>query len=397
LSVRHSENIVICIDNSRSMFRTDFKPNRLACCIKAVKKLIHERLALDSSSAFSIVSFSDKAEKIIDFTNIESELYQSLENLNFEGKSALGEGLAISIKLIIEELRKIMAKLPRILIVSDGNYTKTAIDPAKMARLAQGLGIKIDSFRVGEMSQLNILKRLSDLSGGTYYYNNSENALIDSAQKFADANIKIPSLKSKELIEKPEFLRKIAATLLRVQDLTKNQEMRIKHIRGEADYQKCTICFSETDPYTKATFYLTGRYCPNCNTPYHIHCLAAWASSQTERTLMESGTCRCPHCFYLLKIPIEVTQIQKFKILSGSSTQKQIGDQKPELIPADLTNVSDIGEEALYKSCPVCHLIFEENQGVVRCPKCSTLYHIECFKELENSICKTCGTKLHLY
>ena len=143
------------------MFRTDFKPNRLACCINAVKKLIHQRLDLDSSSAFSIVSFSDKAEKIIDFTNIESELYQSLESLNFEGKSALGEGLAISIKIIIEELRKIMAKLPRILIISDGNYTKTAIDPVKMARLAQGLGIKIDSFRIGEMSQLNILKRSS--------------------------------------------------------------------------------------------------------------------------------------------------------------------------------------------------------------------------------------------
>ena len=217
--------------------------------------------------------------------------------------------------MIIEELRNIMAKLPRILVISDGNYTKTAVDPVKMARLAQGLGIKIDSFRIGEMSQLNILKRLSDLTGGTYYYNNSEDSLLESAQKLADANIQVPSLKKKELIEKPEFLRKIAATLLRVQDLTKNQEMRIKHIRGEADYQKCTICFSETDPYTKATFYLTGRYCPNCNTPYHIHCLAAWASSQTERTLMESGTCRCPHCFYLLKIPIEVTQIQKLKIL----------------------------------------------------------------------------------
>ena len=59
----------------------------------------------------------------------------------------MGDALAISIKVIIEELRKIMAKLPRILVISDGNYTKTAVDPVKMARLAQGLGIKIDSFR----------------------------------------------------------------------------------------------------------------------------------------------------------------------------------------------------------------------------------------------------------
>lgn len=397
MSERRSENIVICIDTSRSMFRTDYKPNRLVCSINAVKKLIKERLTLDSSSAFSIIKFSDNAEKLIDFTNFEPELYEPLGSLSLGGKSALGDGLALSIKMVIEELRKIMAKAPRILVISDGNYTQTAIDPVKMARLAEGLGIKIDSFRIGEMSQLNILKRLSDLTGGNYYYNNSPDSLLNSAQRLADDNFKVASVKSEKLIEKPEFLRKIAANLLRVQDLTKSQETRIKQLRGEADYKKCTICFSENNPYTKGSFYLTGRYCPNCQTPYHVHCLAAWASSLTDETLSESGTCRCPHCFYLLKIPSEVTQIQKLKILTGTSSQKKIGAQKAEVVPADLTNISNLGEEALYKSCPVCHLIFEEHQEVVRCPECNELYHIDCFKKLSNSQCRTCGTRLHLY
>ncbi len=397
MSERRPENIVICIDTSRSMFRTDYKPNRLICSINAVKKLINERLNLDNSSAFSIVKFSDSAEKLTEFSSFETELYEPLGSLSLGGKSALGDALALSIKLVIEELRKIMAKAPRILVISDGSYTKTAIDPVKMARLAQGLGIKIDSFRIGEMSQLNILKRLCDLTGGNYYYSNSPSSLLDSAQRLADDNFKAPSVKSEKLIEKPEFLRKIAANLLRVQDLTKSQETRIKQIRGEADYKKCTICFSENNPYTKGSFYLTGRYCPNCQTPYHVHCLAAWASSQTDQTLSESGTCRCPHCFYLLKIPSEVTQIQKLKILTGTSTQKEIGAQKPEIIPADLTNISSLGEEALYKSCPVCHLIFEEHQEVVRCPECNEIYHIDCFKKLDNSLCKTCFSKLHLY
>jgi len=379
------------------MFRTDYKPNRLVCSINAIKKLIKERLTLDSSSAFSIIKFSDNAEKLIDFTNFETELYEPLGSLSLGGKSALGDGLALSIKMVIEELRKIMAKAPRILVISDGNYTQTAIDPVKMARLAEGLGIKIDSFRIGEMSQLNILKRLSDLTGGNYYYNNSPDSLLNSAQRLADDNFKVASVKSEKLIEKPEFLRKIAANLLRVQDLTKSQETRIKQLRGEADYKKCTICFSENNPYTKGSFYLTGRYCPNCQTPYHVHCLAAWATSQTDQTLSESGTCRCPHCFYLLKIPSEVTQIQKFKILTGTSSQKEIGAQKPEVVPADLTNISNLGEEALYKSCPVCHLIFEEHQEVVRCPSCNELYHIDCFKKLDKSLCKTCFSKLHLY
>lgn len=397
MSERRSENIVICIDTSRSMFRTDYKPNRFTCSINAVKILIKERLSLDGSSAFSIITFSDNAEKLVDFTNFETELYEPLGSLSLGGKSALGDGLALSIKVLIEELRKIMAKAPRILIVSDGNYTQTVIDPVKMARLAQGLGIKIDSFRIGEISQLNILKRLSDLTGGNYYYSNSPDSLLDSARRLADDNFKVASLKSEKLIDKPEFLRKIAANLLRVQDLTKSQELKIKQLRGEADYKKCTICFSENNPYTKGSFFLTGRYCPNCQTPFHVHCLAAWASSQTDQTLSESGTCRCPHCFYLLKIPSEVTQIQKLKILTADISQKEIGAGKPEIVPADLTSVSALGEEALYKSCPVCHLIFEEHQEVIRCPKCNEIYHKPCFKELDNSLCKTCFSKLHLY
>jgi uncharacterized protein YegL len=365
--------------------------------VNAAKSLIEKRLNADNSSAFSVVRFSENAEKLTDFISYQEELSNALDTLEIKGSSALGKGLALAIKIIIDELRKIMAKPPRILVISDGNYTKSAIDPIKMARLAQGLGIKIDTFRIGDISQLNILKRLSDLTGGIYYYNNSENSLLDSAKRFADSNIKAASAKKEKIVDSPQFLRKIAANLLRVQDLTKNQEIKIKQLRGEADYKKCTICFSEVDPYTKGSFFLTGRYCPNCNAPFHVHCLSTWASSQTESTLLESGTVRCPHCFYLLKIPTEVSQAQKLRSLTRTSTPLRNETKAPEIIPAELTNVSAIGEEALYKSCPVCHLIFEEDQEVIRCSECNTLYHVECFKRLHDSHCKTCSKKLHLY
>lgn len=379
------------------MFKADFKPNRFTCCVNAVKKLIKERLDLDSSSAFAIIEFSNSAKKLTGFTNIENSLIEPLNSLSVGDKSALGDALALSIKIVIDELRKIMAKVPKILVFSDGNYTKTAVDPLKMARLAQGLSIKIDTFRIGDVSQLNVLKRLSDTTGGTYYYSNDPNSLLDSAHKYADSNIKIASAKSNKLIKSPQFLRKIAANLLRVEDLTESMEMRIKHLRGEADYKKCTICFSEQDPYTKGSFYLTGRYCPNCKAPFHIHCLSQWASSQSDQVLTDSGTCRCPHCFYLIKIPTEVSQAQKLKTLTTYTSTSQNKAQKPEIIPAELVTTDDLGEIALYKSCPVCNFIFEENQEIVRCPNCDTLYHVSCFKELIDSHCKVCGKKLHLY
>ena len=66
---RVPENIVICLDTSRSMYRKDFAPNRLISCITAVKELISKRFSIDSLSAFAIIRFSDTAEKVMDFTN----------------------------------------------------------------------------------------------------------------------------------------------------------------------------------------------------------------------------------------------------------------------------------------------------------------------------------------
>ena len=396
---RVPENIVICIDTSRSMFRTDYTPNRLICCKKAVKKLITDRFNFDTSSAFAIIKFSDIAEKIIDFTtsNFKNSLFSALDSIKLGGNSAMGEGLALSIKTVIAELRKIAAKNPKILLISDGNYTKnTAIDPLRMARLAEGLNIKIDTFRIGDVSQVNILKKISDLTGGRYYFNNDVGTLLQSAHEFAEANIKNYGVKEID-IENPAFLRKIAANLLRVQDLTKDQEQRIKQLRGDADFKKCSICFSDKNPYTKGSFYVTGRYCPNCQTPFHIHCLAAWADSQHSSKLKKSGTARCPHCFYLLKIPTEVSQIQKLRILSKG--KKEVSFQKPQTFSAKSMNIDTLREDDLYLSCPICQFIFEKGQKVVKCgnPECGQLYHKDCFVKLLDSQCKKCGVKLDLH
>ncbi len=397
MSERTPENIVICIDTSRSMYRTDYQPNRMKCSVDAVKKLISERLAEDTSSAFAIITFSDKPKKIVEFTNIKGQLFDAIDSLKLSGKSAMGEALGLSIKLIISELRKIAAKIPRILVISDGNYTKMSIDPLKMARLAQGLNIKIDSFRLGELSTQNILKRMSDITGGNYYYNNDAQTLLQSAHDLASSNVKTYGGGDNSLIENPAFLRKIAADLLRVQDLTKDQEQRLLQIRGLGDYKKCSICFSDTNPYTKSSFYISGRYCPNCQTPFHIHCLNSWAGAQKDKKMRQAGTVRCPHCFYLLKIPTEVSQAQKLTSLIKPRIKRKPAPTEPEISHVEKVHFKDLDSDELFNSCPVCNLIFEEEQNLVRCSNCKTLYHEHCFKDLRNNRCKNCGVKLHKY
>ena len=397
LSERISENIIICLDNSRSMFRDDYKPNRFEACKKAVQTLVEERIRSDSSTTFSLLTFSDTVLILVDFTNTPRHINEVLKNIQIKGSGpALGDALAVSIKILIEELRKIAAKVPRIVIFSDGNYSNTAVNPIKMARLCQGLNLKIDCFKIGEISNENILKTISDLSKGNYFYSNDSQTLQEAVKGYANSNLKSMSSKS-ESLENPTFLRKIAANLLRVQDLTKDQEQRVKQMRGVADYKKCSICFSDKDPSTKASFFISGRYCPNCQTPFHINCLAEWASSQESPNLRKSGTVRCPHCYYLLKIPTEVTQVKRLKILSKKELHKQIGAEPSEKFKALSYKASELGTEALYNSCPVCNMIFEEHQDVIKCgnPDCGILYHKECFEKISGQ-CKSCGAKLEV-
>ena len=132
MSERLPENIIICIDTSRSMARKDYPPNRLLTSINAIKKLINDRYLEDPSSYFAIVKFSDKPKRVVEFTNTKQHLFEGLDSLYLSGKSALGEALALSIKMIIAELRKIAAKSPRILLITDGKYTKLSVDPVKM-------------------------------------------------------------------------------------------------------------------------------------------------------------------------------------------------------------------------------------------------------------------------
>jgi len=363
---RVPENIVLCLDTSRSMYRKDFTPNRLISCITAVKELISKRFSVDSLSSFALIKFSNTAEKVLDFTTSSyiTTLNNALDSLTCGGYSALGDGLALAIKTIIAELRKIGAKPPRILLISDGKIMNTSVDPLKMARLAQGLNIKIDTFLVGDIGQTNMLKRLSDITGGRYIYTNDAESLARAALEIADDNYKRYGSSKEKISENPAFLRKIAANLTRVQDLTTGEKERAMQIR-ERDYKKCSICFSDTNPYTKGTFYVTGRYCPNCTTPFHIHCLAAWADSQKD-----------------------------------SRGVKEEPVKKPEIFPAKyIEDVAYLGEDALFNACPVCHYIFEKGQKAVQCGnlECNTIYHEECFKKLSEGHCKTCDVKLHLY
>ena len=323
-----SENIVFVLDTSRSMARTDYTPNRLDASKSGILKYIQARSDSDPSTGYALVTFDNESKKVIDFPAYAGyeQFHDALEDLRPGGGSSLCDAIGSAIQIHIEQLRLSGAKVPRIVVFSDGKFTQSKLDPLKMGQLAQQLSIKIDCFRMGEVEHFNIMKRLSDVSGGKYEYSNDSARLMLSVQDQAESNYGAMGEGYTKSASFTAVLKKIAAPLLTHQEMTDGGKIDlVERLRGTKEYNLCIICFSPQCLTCKSAFDVCGRYCPNCGVPMHIHCAAGWSATNNKES---GGTIfRCPHCFYLLKVPKEVVQSAKIHEELKTEMRKESKDE----------------------------------------------------------------------
>ena len=397
-----SDSIIIILDTSRSMYRSDYSPNRLEACKIGILKFIEARMGNDAelggSTAYGLVIFNSTARTIYSIADMASydQFAQALNSpeVRCGGKSSMGEGIGKAIKLLIEDIRSAGARVPRILLFSDGKFTQSKVDPMKMANLAAQMGMHIDTFRLGEVEHFNVMKRISDITDGKYIYSNDSAAMLASAEDVGISNVEAHGAAYQKGKGFTKVLKKIASPLLSDAEMSKgstDQKDLISQLRGKKSFQKCTICFMSDDPISKVTFNISGRYCPNCGQPMHLSCASMWAKSNDKEG--DGTVFRCPHCFYLCKIPASVQTAVKM--------HKEAKMNRPAAPTVQSFQVSSVlaaklGDAALYSACPVCNGIFEEDEQVVPCgnPSCNAIYHTSCFPKL-NGVCKSCGSQLH--
>jgi uncharacterized protein YegL len=395
-----SESLVIILDVSRSMYRTDYAPNRLEACKTAIMRLMQARVKHDTSSCFGLVTVHDSADTLIDLKDAPdlTQMQENFREIKPHGNSAIGDGIGKAIKVLIEDIRISGARVPRMVLFSDGKVTKSQVDPMKMAQLAQQLSMKIDTFRIGEVEHINVMKRLSELTGGKYNYSSDASQLLNAAQDYGESNIEAHGAAYQKGKGDNRILKKIGAPLLTEEEMnagSSSQQDLIAKLRGTKAYQKCTICFSDKDPITKGPFSLTGRYCPNCSQPIHLSCAGMWAKNNDKAG--DGTVFRCPHCFYLLTIPASVQTVtqmhqdvkREIKVQKAEAPQEQYYTATEHL-------AAELGDTAMYNACPVCSGIFEEDDRVMKCGNtfCNGVYHKQCFAQLPDHRCKLCNTKL---
>ena len=126
----------------------------------------------------------------------------------------------------------------------------------------------------------------------------------------------------------------------------------------------------------------------------HMTCASMWAKSNNKES--DGTVLRCPHCFYLLKVPAAVQTATKLhqEVKNEAKTAASSNQTQQVFMPKRVV-ASSLGDAAMYSACPVCSGIFDENETVVACGNshCNAIYHESCFNQIANSTCKVCGAK----
>ncbi|MFX0101270.1 MAG: VWA domain-containing protein [Candidatus Hodarchaeota archaeon] len=395
------EDTVLVIDVSRSMARIDIEPSRFLAIKKALLKFAQKKLFMNRQNQIGVVTFGEKAYKELFFTADLSKIQETIKGLKISGSiSYIGAGIAMAIQMHVDMLRQISGKISRMLVISDGSYSPhTAMDPIKMAKLAQGLGIQVDTINVGGTEDAQeILRQVSDLTGGEHLDISNLQILMNAIESLT-ANL---SEETREALKsKKPLLSDLAGELINISEMSSTQKALVEKL-SQTEREKCLICFKSDCGLCKQPFFACGRYCPNCGSPMHLHCAAQWAQSDTKSTT-DKNVFRCPHCFYLLKVPASIAKVQDLR--EAIKLRKEYGSKgaethETEMPESDLVNKvtpAEIGEDILTATCPVCDGIFEDDEEFLyECSNldCSALYHKDCFEKLkkkDNYMCKLCN------
>ncbi|MHA1278658.1 MAG: VWA domain-containing protein [Candidatus Helarchaeota archaeon] len=290
-----TEDTVICIDTSRSMARKDFQPNRLQAVKNAVITFVQKKHNIDKTDRFALVTFSTNAQIVQELTNDPELIINALQNLTPRGISSLGEGLAVALHVVSDQILKQGSNINRILVISDGKPWLGTVDPLEKSQIMGEVGIIVDTIELSAERAAwghNILESIAIL--GDYHQVPNKNYL----------ELTLETLSHKkdvyELKKTTPKLHLIAEYLLNPKDLTEGISDAIKQTK-KVEEEHCVICRLEKCDICGTID--CGRICPYCKSYIHLCCAEKWAE---ESKMAEASVFRCPHCLFLLRLPEDI-------------------------------------------------------------------------------------------
>jgi Ca-activated chloride channel family protein len=185
--------VILAIDTSESMGRTDIEPNRLEAAKEAARVFLDR---LPSELQVGVVAFAAEADVVLPPTAERREVVTSLNDLPRGEGTAVGEGLDASLGLVEGELEDNGDAAVAVVLLSDGRDCELAesqcppsgeptVPSADASDRAETLGIQVHTVLLGPAatSEENaesaaLLERIAETTGGSAYTADTASGLI---------------------------------------------------------------------------------------------------------------------------------------------------------------------------------------------------------------------------
>ncbi len=306
-----SEDTIIICDTGSSAYMEDLAPNRMAVIASAINAFAEKRLEGDKRDRYFLVEAGAQViEAFGDMIDDPKQLAVRIASLVARPamvgpEPKLVEAFGKALERHIKTFKTVGNKTLRIIIIGGGNIAQSKENIADLAhKVAARIGVYVDTIKVGVEYPPHAFRTLAEITKGTYHMVSTPEELYGTFQALsAKKEVLKPKYvaTTQEVPKQKNFLEIIAADLVTVS--------------AEKTGTKCQICFS-IEPVSEI------RQCPNCKNVLHLPCAGKWAENQN---LGFPNVFRCPFCFFLLKVPRNYVDFNKF-VEKFQETKKEYQD-----------------------------------------------------------------------
>jgi Ca-activated chloride channel family protein len=187
---KDQSNIMIVMDVSGSMAANDLQPTRLDAAKQAAQDFVN---ALPSNARVGLISFNTAARVDAPLTTDRKVITRAIQNLNYGGGTAIGEGLSAAIRQIAlqtdqpapSDSNTPATPVPGIVVLLSDGKSNAGLSPEQATLQAKSANVKVYTVGIGQrgsMPTLNgrfnpdlvldetTLQDIASQTGGQYYY-----------------------------------------------------------------------------------------------------------------------------------------------------------------------------------------------------------------------------------
>ena len=179
-----ASTVILALDVSESMSRTDVEPSRLQAAKDAARVFLDE---LPDTISVGLVVFSGQAVVLVPPTTEHTKVVDALVGLPRGEGTVIGDALDTSLDAVVEKWRVDGEAPTAIVLLSDGRDTGSSTLPEVAAERAGNLGVQIYTVVLGQDldpssaagANLELMARIATDTGGESYTATSASGLID--------------------------------------------------------------------------------------------------------------------------------------------------------------------------------------------------------------------------